>query len=217
MVALPKSAAISGWGTGNDEQTVTETVRLVREELPVDDRRIALAGHSAGGAWAYLEAYASSTYSAVFTLSAPFYAVSALADSSYKPPIRMYYGTTDPNYTGARPSLEAQWGRLGVPLEEDVEAGFSHNTWPASSMSDGFRFLVAKSRPDAGGRLLHADARRSLCLQQRALPRRGRLGRQRLVRSRADRAGRLGGFGALLVLRARQLGADGQGARRLRA
>ena len=44
VVAMPKSASDVGWGTGNDEQTVTETLRLVREELPVDDRRIAAGG-----------------------------------------------------------------------------------------------------------------------------------------------------------------------------
>ena len=148
VVAMPKSAANAGWGTGNDEQTVAETLRLVRQEISVDDRRVSLAGHSAGGAWAYLLAYAGSAYSAVFTLSAPYYAVDSLTDSSYKPPIHMYYGTTDQNYTGARPSLETQWGRLGVSWDEDVQAGFGHNTWPASSMADGFRFLVGKSRPD---------------------------------------------------------------------
>jgi acetyl esterase/lipase len=147
VVILPKSASDQGWGTGNDEQTVTETLRLVHEELPVDDRRIALAGHSAGGAWAYLEAYGSSAYSAVFTLSAPFYPVTSLADSTYKPPIRMYYGTTDVNYTGALPSLETQWTGLGVSWETDVEPGYSHNYWPASTMLGGFLFATGKSRP----------------------------------------------------------------------
>src|SRR5258706_8603307 len=51
VLALPKASGV-GWGTSADEQTVTETLRLVRAELSVDDRRIALAGHSAGGAWA---------------------------------------------------------------------------------------------------------------------------------------------------------------------
>ncbi len=148
VVVLPKSASDLGWGTGNDEQTVTETVRLVHAELTVDDRRVSLAGHSAGGAWAYLEAYAGSTYSAVFTLSAPFYPVTSLADASYKPPIRMYYGTKDINYTGARPSLETQWATLGIASEEDVEPGYSHNYWPETSMLNGFLFLVSKSRPE---------------------------------------------------------------------
>jgi len=162
VVVMPKSASSVGWGTGKDEQTVTEALRLVREELPVDDQRIGVAGHSAGGAWAYLVAYANSIYSAVFTLSAPYYAVSSLADSHYKPPIRMYYGTTDPNYTAARPNLEAQWRRLGVAWEEDVQTGFGHNTWPVSSMADGFRFVVGKSRAATG---CAADATH-LCLQK---------------------------------------------------
>jgi hypothetical protein len=149
VVALPKSASSLGWGTGADEQTVTETLRLVRAELAVDDRRIALAGHSAGGAWAYLEAYAGSIYSSVFTLSAPWYPVTALADATYKPPIHMYYGTTDPNYTGARPQLEAQWNLLGVAWDEDVQQGFSHNTWPVGSMAAGFQFLASHPRPAA--------------------------------------------------------------------
>jgi poly(3-hydroxybutyrate) depolymerase len=102
VLALPKSASDLGWGTGNDEQTVTETLRLVHGQVTVDDQRVALAGHSAGGAWAYLEAYAASTYSAVFTLSASYYPVTVLADPTYTPPIRMYYGTLDQNYTIAR-------------------------------------------------------------------------------------------------------------------
>lgn len=165
VLALPKASGV-GWGTGADEQTVAETVRLVRTELPVDDRRIALAGHSAGGAWAYLVAYAGSIYSSVFTLSAPSYPVSSLADSTYKPPIHMYYGTTDPNYTAARPVLEAQWNALGVSWDEDVKQGFGHNSWPVGSMAAGFQFLVSHARPaasTAGGCTAGAAA---LCLNK---------------------------------------------------
>jgi dienelactone hydrolase len=164
VVAMPKSSGI-GWGTATDEQTVAETLRLVGEELPVDDRRIAVAGHSAGGAFAYLLAYAGSQYSAVFTLAAPFYPVGTPADA-YKPPIRMYYGTTDPNYTGgAYESLKAQWDGLGISWEEDVQVGWGHNSWPNSSMTNGFLFLVGKSRPALGeGSCVPTAA--SLCLSQ---------------------------------------------------
>ncbi|HEX9942314.1 MAG TPA: hypothetical protein VGG03_09880 [Thermoanaerobaculia bacterium] len=149
VLAMPKSSGL-GWGTAADERTLAETLRLVREELPVDERRIALAGHSAGGAWAYLLAYAGSQYSAVFTLAAPWYRVDSLADPAYKPPIRMYYGTTDPNYTGgAYANLKAQWNRLGVAWEDDVQADYGHSTWPNASMANGFLFLVSKSRPSA--------------------------------------------------------------------
>jgi len=166
VVAMPKSASDVGWGTGDDEQTVAETIRLVGEELPVDERRVSIAGHSAGGAYAYLLAYAGSRYNAVFTLSAPYYAVTALADPTYKPPIRMEYGTLDPNYTGgAYANLKAQWDRLGVAWEEDIEPGWSHNTWPKSSMANGFLFLVGKSRP-APGQGSCVPTATSLCLNR---------------------------------------------------
>jgi hypothetical protein len=145
VVALPKSSDL-GWGTSTDEQTVAETLRLLRAELAVDPRRIAVAGHSAGGAWSYLLAYSEvSRYSGAFALAAPFYTVPALADPAYTAPLRMYYGTTDPNYANARPQLRAQWQRLGVPFEEEVQAGYGHSSWPPSTMIDGFRFLARQS------------------------------------------------------------------------
>jgi predicted esterase len=164
VVALPNSSGV-GWGSDQDALTVSETVRLVREELSVDDRRIAIAGHSAGGAYAYLLAYAGSVYSAVFSLSSPFYPVDSVANSSYKPPIRMYYGTTDPNYVSAYPRLKSQWTRLEIPWEEDVQAGYGHSNWPATSMSEGFRFLVSKSRPGAETSSCLSTAT-SLCLSR---------------------------------------------------
>jgi len=149
VVALPKSTTNIGWGLGQDEKTVDETLRLVSEELPVDPLRVGIAGHSAGGAYAYLLAYPRvSHYSAVFTLAASSYGVAAVADPSYKAPIRMYYGTRDENYTGgAYAALKAQWTRLGVPWEEDVQANFPHNAWPNSSMKEGFLFLARHSYP----------------------------------------------------------------------
>lgn len=146
VVALPRSSGL-GWGTAADEQAVTETLGLVRAALPVDARRVAVAGHSAGGAYAYLLAYLEvSRFSGVFSLAAPFYPVSEVADPAYTAPLRMYYGTTDPNYTGgAAARLRDQWLRLGVPFEEDVQAGFGHSTWPDSSFAEGFRFLARQT------------------------------------------------------------------------
>ncbi len=151
VVVLPKSSSAMGWGLGADDQIVAESLRLVKAELPVDDRRVSIAGHSAGGAYAYLLAYTSvSKYSAVFTLSAPNYPVPAVADPAYLAPIRMYYGTTDPNYTGGgEAALRAQWDRLQIAWQEDVKANFGHNTWPVQSMIDGFLFLVGKTYTDA--------------------------------------------------------------------
>jgi len=36
----------------------------------------------------------------------------------------------------------AQWQRLGVSWEEEIQSGFGHNTWPDSAMENGFNFLV---------------------------------------------------------------------------
>lgn len=165
VVVMPQSYGL-GWGTGKDAQTVAEALRLTREALMVDDRRIAVAGHSAGGAYAYLIAYSSSAYSAVFTLAASFYPVDSVTDPSYKPPIRMYYGKTDPNYTnGAYMNLKAQWNRLGIPWEEDVQAGYGHSSWPDASLVDGFLFLVGKSRP-APAPLVCVSSATTLCLNR---------------------------------------------------
>ncbi len=151
VVVLPKSSSSVGWGLGSDDQTIAASLQLIEAELPVDAHRVAIAGHSAGGAYAYLLAYTTvSKYSAVFTLSAPKYTVSAVADPNYKAPIRMYYGTTDPNYTGgAEAALRAQWDALGISWQEDIRANFGHNVWPVQTMIDGFVFLAGKTYVDA--------------------------------------------------------------------
>lgn len=149
VVAMPRSSGL-GWGTATDGRTVEETLRRVKAEIAVDERRIALAGHSAGGAYSYLLAYTHPGFSAVFTLASPFQPVSGVSDPSYKPPIRMYYGTADPNYASSYPRLRVQWERLGVSWEEDVRPGYGHGDWPEASMEGGFLFLVGKSRPAKG-------------------------------------------------------------------
>lgn len=161
VAVLPKSETL-GWGTSEDAATVAESLRLAGEDLSIDPRRIAVAGHSAGGAYAYLLAYSTvSRYSGVFSLAAPYYPVGAVADPAYSAPIRMYYGTQDPNYAGSYAALVAQWQRLGVPSESDVQAGYGHGSWPDTSLDDGFRFLAAQRYPAAAG-CVPSDTR--LCL-----------------------------------------------------
>jgi predicted esterase len=163
VVAAPKSSSDEGWGLGNDDATIAAAAATAEAMLSIDPTKVSIAGHSAGGAYAYLTAYYTvDHYSAVFTLSAPFYQVTAVADPAYKAPIHMYYGTTDPNYTGGSfAQLEQQWTALGVPFETDVETGFGHSNWPPSSMAAGFQFLAAKTY----GTTCSADATH-LCLQQ---------------------------------------------------
>ncbi len=150
VVILPKSSTDLGWGNAQDEAIVAESLRTVRAELPLDSRRVSIGGHSSGGAWAYLLAYGTSSgYSAVFSIAARYYEVGALADPSYKAPIRMYYGANDPNY-GFSPLLKQQWARLGVPWEEEVLPGFGHGNLPSGAMERGFLFLAGKTRPVIG-------------------------------------------------------------------
>lgn len=149
ILVMPRSKSNVGWGNPADELTVTESLRMVREALRVDERRIAVAGHSAGGAYAYLLAYQTQLrFSAVFTMAASYYPVAAVADPDYKAPIRMYYGTADPNYySGSYASLKQQWQRLGVAWEEEIRPGAQHREIPETSTTQGFQFLVSKSYP----------------------------------------------------------------------
>jgi predicted esterase len=147
VVIVPKSSTDLGWGTAQDELIVAESLRTVQAELSLDSRRLSIGGHSAGGAWAYLLAYTTrSSYSAVFTMAARFYPIDAVADPSYKAPIRMYYGENDPNYAFS-PAMKQQWARLGVPWEEEVLPGYGHNTLPLGAVENGFLFLAGKSFP----------------------------------------------------------------------
>jgi predicted esterase len=163
LTAVPKSSSDLGWGVGNDEQIVAATVAAAEAMAPVDLSRVSIAGHSAGGAYAYLLAYGTvSHYSAVFSMSAPFYPVSEVADPAYKAPIHMYYGTVDPNYSGgAYARLTQQWDALSVPWESDIEPAYGHNNWPPDSMSRGFQFLVSKSYGTCAADATHP------CLQHR--------------------------------------------------
>lgn len=162
VALLPRSEGL-GWGRPGDEASLSEGLRRVGEELPLDPRRIALAGHSAGGAWAYLLAYGSpAVYSGVFALAAPFYPVEALAKPGPPVPIRLGYGAADRNYTGgAAAALGRQWDRLAVPWSLEVYAGHGHDSWPRDAFEEGFRFLAGRTAPGAGRCL---PAATTLCL-----------------------------------------------------
>jgi predicted esterase len=148
-VVIAPSSIDFGWALPGDDQTVNLSLTQLQSELTIDQRRISVAGHSAGAAFAYLFSYDSlPSFSAIFTLSAPYYQVTGISDPAYTAPIRMYDGTADPNYTGGSfDALKAQWDALGVTHEEDVQAGYGHNGWPQSSMDAGFQFLVGTAYP----------------------------------------------------------------------
>lgn len=166
-LVVPKSISDVGWGPGDDRRTLDEAVALLADELALDPDRIAIAGHSSGGAYAYVLAYASvSRYSGVFALGAPYRVVLEVADRDYTAPIRLYYGTADPNFTdGHRDALLEQLARLGAAVEEEVAPGHGHSSWPETTLADGFAFLAAQRYRTAGGcqpsetRLCLADGR----------------------------------------------------------
>jgi len=149
VAVLPKSLTSVGWGQQDDLSVLREALAAVAAELPLDPARTALAGHSAGGAYAYLLVYGGELpASALFVLGAPFYPVAELADPAYVPPIRMYYGTLDPLFlAGSETLLSAQWQALGVPSETVLRLGYGHNDWPQEVTDDGFRWLAAARRP----------------------------------------------------------------------
>lgn len=153
VVVAPQSTGL-GWGDLGDEDVLRESLDEAAKRVLIDPRRVSVAGHSAGGAYAYLIGYGTLAgrlprFSGVFILSSPFYQVDAVQDSAYTAPLRMYYGTTDPNYSsGPYAALRAQWLRLGVPFEEEIESGFGHNPpWPVQTLQDGFSFLVRQIYP----------------------------------------------------------------------
>lgn len=146
VLVLPLSTS-AGWSDA-DVPVINAALDAVGAELFVDDTRTYIGGHSAGGAFAYLLGYGGTGVAAVFTMSAPYYGVSSVVEPTYHAPIHMYYGDMDPNYTGgSAAALERQWASLGVPHETDVEAGYGHSTWPASSIRMGYDFLLAQRYP----------------------------------------------------------------------
>jgi dienelactone hydrolase len=152
VAVLPRAVSNQGWGLPGDGQRVAAAIDAAAAAVAIDARRTGIAGHSAGGAYAYLLAYAAGMpVHAIFTLAAPFYPVAAPAAGA-PPPIRMYYGSEDPNYTGGSyQRLVDQWQALGVPWEADLRQGYGHGSWPQESMDQGVAFLAgAAPLPGAG-------------------------------------------------------------------
>ena len=142
VLIVPRASDDRGFGVGADDVIVERAIQHAGELASIDPRRIGLAGHSAGGAYALVLAYGSpSSFSGVFALSAPYRIVIRLADPERPPPLRLYYGTLDPNYTVAFGALKTMLGRLGVPLSEDVQPGVGHSDIPSASMREGLSFL----------------------------------------------------------------------------
>ena len=152
VLILPRAEkSVDGYpafGVGGDAAIVDEALRTTGERVALDSRRIGLAGHSAGGAFAMVLAYSTpARFNGVFALGSPYRTVAALADPLHAPPLRFYYGSNDPNYTNAYPLLETMFDSLGVAQQADVAAGRGHNDVQTPSLRDGFAFLLAQPVP----------------------------------------------------------------------
>jgi predicted esterase len=157
VLALPKSTSPLGWGAGQDQALVEATISSVQDLVAINPAHMSISGHSAGGAYAYLLAYGTEIpFSSVFTLAAPFQPITSLT-GTYVPPIRLFYGTNDPNFLTALPQLTTQWTDLGVEFEvEELQDG-GHNDIPTSTVLAGFDFMLSKERVGVAGATCETD------------------------------------------------------------
>jgi predicted esterase len=148
VLVLPRAGSAMGFGVGPDDAIVAAALRQAGAGGRVDPRRVGLAGHSAGGAYAIELAYSTpSSFSGVFALASPYRTVVRLAGPGAPPPLRLYYGTTDPNYGSALAPLGTMLTRLGVPWHLDLGDGYGHNTWPQTTLAEGLAFLLGQPVP----------------------------------------------------------------------
>ncbi len=148
-VVIAPAPADLDWGLGDDRATISEALSRVGRELPLDRARIGLAGHSAGGAYAYFLAYETEgRFSAVFAFSAPFRFILRVADPRYTAPLRLWYGTLDPNYLGGQyAAIAVMMANRGVPVDSQIVPGLGHNDIRQEDLTSGFAFLVAQRYP----------------------------------------------------------------------
>lgn len=147
---LPAATRRRTFGIGKDLKALRIALDRLEAnvDVAVDDSRISLAGHSAGGAYALVVAYSGLLpVSGVFSLGAPYRTILETADPDHTAPARLYYGTEDPNFqSGQFTALAEQLETLEVPLVTEIRAGFGHSSWPDTTLPDGFRFLLETRR-----------------------------------------------------------------------
>lgn len=165
-IIAPRSDSFLTFQPGADDITIELALERLASEVPIDPARVSLAGHSAGGGHAMVMAYGRPMgINAVFVLGSPYRTVLDVADPDHTPPIRMYYGTTDPNYQASRVALEDQWDRLGIEWQGDYADGFGHGSWPTGTLEAGLEFLRSHPYATVGGCFPEAT---TLCLRDGA-------------------------------------------------
>jgi len=148
VLVLPKSVAFEGWGSPADPEGIAEALEKARQVLLIDGYRIGAAGHSSGGAYAVLLGVETRGWCAVFALASPAVPLGAAGNPLYHPPVHLYYGGNDPNYSfqGAFTLID-RLEEHGNEVTLDVQLGYGHNSWPPESMLAGLRFVVEHPRP----------------------------------------------------------------------
>ena len=178
LFLLPKSISDHGWGIGRDQDSIRLALEQLGGSVALDRLRVGLAGHSSGGSFAYVAGLgAGLKVAGVFSLAAPYRTVLE-GDGYYRPPLRLYYGTQDPNYAVLSPLTEMM-GRLGVSVQVEIGQGYGHSSWPTSTLGSGIDFLLDQRYP---GPCEPTDTR--LCLGK------GRFAAEVEWRDHADQEGR---------------------------
>lgn len=153
VVIAPAPSDFFGWGIADDTVTLAEALDRVGAALgatfPLDPRRVGLAGHSAGGAYAYFVAYETAGhYAGVASFSAPFRHILGVADPHYAAPLLLWYGTADPNYAGGHfTAIAAMVEHRGIPWHSVIVPGLGHSDIRAEDLVDAFSFLSAQRYP----------------------------------------------------------------------
>lgn len=148
VLVMPRAATNLDFGEGADDAVVDEAIEATAARVPIDRRRIGLAGFSAGAAYALVLAYTTpNAFNGVFAMGAPYRVVVHLQDPKTPPPTRLLYGTLDPNYPLAYQAWQGMLQRLGVPNDSEIVPGLQHQVPPDESLRDGFNFLLNQPLP----------------------------------------------------------------------
>lgn len=162
ILVMPRAAVDLNFGTGADDAVIDEAIEATAARVPIDRRRVGLAGFSAGAAYALVLAYTTpNSFTGVFAMGAPYRVVVHVQDAKTPPPARLLYGTLDPNYPLSFDAWQKMLVRLGVHVDSEIVPGLPHQVPPDDSLRVGFNFLLRQPLPPC------AASATVLCLRDR--------------------------------------------------
>nr|MBA3848143.1 hypothetical protein [Planctomycetota bacterium] len=142
VVALRDTGPM-GWDN-SDVAPINEALAALGAAMSIDEARVSLSGHSAGGAFSYLIGITDTdrTASRIFAIAAPYYRIDSAPND---PRVRLCYGTLDPNHASSYGPLTANLDALGIVHVDDIVTGAGHNDLPPAALDAAFRFLAEAS------------------------------------------------------------------------